>query len=330
MTNSYDNQTLYAYLLGLLPNEDTELLDEKTFTDPDFADSLNAAEKDLVDSYANGELSGKMLESFEAHYMVSPTRQQNVLFAKSLQEFAGNELASSRSVASGAPEEPKDKIGFFESIAAWAGGRRLFQFASAIAVIVLIAGGGLLLIRGLIGNGGDEVARVINQNSPRPIETPAAGTPLPESTQAPVNNNGTNVKPVNPQRSPAPRATPKSQVIEETQPVIAAITLVPSLRGGQKLAQLSLRTGTTTADFAINLESADYPSYKIELIDQDSGKRVWQAMSVKAQKKGETSSLNVNVSAKLLRSGVYSFSVSGVNKEGTVENIGDYPFRIVK
>src|SRR5215471_18201923 len=91
MTNSYDNQMLYAYLLGSLPNEDTEHLDEMTFTDPNFADQVDAAEKDLVDSYVNGELSGDMLARFESYYLSSPRRQQNVTFAKALQDFAENE-----------------------------------------------------------------------------------------------------------------------------------------------------------------------------------------------------------------------------------------------
>lgn len=324
MMNSYDDQTLYAYLLGILSTEDTELLDEKTFTDPDFADSLDAAEKDLVDLYANGELSGSMLESFEAHYMASPARRQNVSFAKSLQEFAGNELAS-RELAS---EQRKDKIGFFESIASWGGGQRIFQFAAAMAVALLVVGGGWLLIRGP-GSKNDEVAKIVNQNSSIATSTPLIGTPLPVNTQTPTNL-GTNVNSEIPQSSPAPKTTPKPPVLEEPKPVIASIALIPSLRGGQKLSQLQLKSETTAANFSIGLESSEYPAYKVELIDQDSGKRIWQAVSVKAKKKGEASSLNVNIPAKLLRSSVYSFSVSGVNKEGTMENIGDYPFKVVR
>ena len=42
MTNRYDNQTLYSYLLGSLPEEDTERFDEMTFTDPDCAFDIRA------------------------------------------------------------------------------------------------------------------------------------------------------------------------------------------------------------------------------------------------------------------------------------------------
>ena len=329
MKNIHDNQTLYSYLLGSLLDEDTERLDEMTFTDPVFADLLNAAEKDLVDSYVNGELSGNVRERFESYYMTSPMRRQNVLFASTLQEFAGNDPALSRTLVAGETRSRKDKTGFFESLAAGGGGFRAFQFAAVAAVIVLVVGAGWLLIRSLGNRNGDEIARSVNQNSVEPVNRLSEPTVTPSNTKVTVNG-GTNLKPEIPQSSPATKPTPKPPEVQQPQPVIAAITLLPSLRGGQKLAQLKLTPETTRADFAINLESADYAAYRIELIDQGSGKKVWQASSVKARGKGGASSLHASIPANLLRSNIYSFVVSGIANGGNAENIGDYPFRVVR
>jgi hypothetical protein len=67
----FDRKTITEYLLGTLPEADTARLDELSFTDDDFSDALNAAEKDLIDAYVQGELSGRVLERFESYFLAS-------------------------------------------------------------------------------------------------------------------------------------------------------------------------------------------------------------------------------------------------------------------
>lgn len=329
MKNSYDNQALFAYILGLLPDGDIDRLDEKTFTDTDFAESVNAAEAELADLYANGELSGEMLEQFESRYMASPIRRKKVLFAGALREFVEKQAtAEPRTliVQPGRDDESNGKIAVFLGwITAWRGGLRAFQFAGALVVLLLIGAGVWLVLNGLRGrSGGNEVASTTDQNSVNEIgNVQITASPAPTVGEIPKTN-------VKPETTPAPTPRPKSNVSDEPRPQVAMITLLPPVRGGEKLPQLELRQETEAAGFTIKLDSADYGSYKVELVDQNSGKAVWQARSVKPGKSGTSRSLSVTIPAKFLHSNIYSFTVSGIASNGSLENIGDYPFRVMR
>src|SRR5215470_46098 len=52
-----DDEMLVRYLVGTTTDEETEALDELSIVDEAFAERLRAAEHDLVDAYASGELS---------------------------------------------------------------------------------------------------------------------------------------------------------------------------------------------------------------------------------------------------------------------------------
>jgi hypothetical protein len=76
-----DERQLTRYLLGLLPDRETERFDEASVADDEFAARLRIAETDLVDSYVVGHLDGETLKRFESHYLSSPRRRRNVTFA---------------------------------------------------------------------------------------------------------------------------------------------------------------------------------------------------------------------------------------------------------
>ena len=88
MKTMYNNKDINAYLLGSLPAAEAEHFDELSFTDDDFADVLKTAEKDLVDAYVHGELTGAQLEKFQSYYLASPLRREKVYFANAFQDFA--------------------------------------------------------------------------------------------------------------------------------------------------------------------------------------------------------------------------------------------------
>src|SRR5262245_45385954 len=77
------DEQLVNYLLGQLPDEDAQRLDEASIADDEFVAHLRIVEHDLVDAYVSGTLAGQQLERFEAHYLASPRRRESVLFATS-------------------------------------------------------------------------------------------------------------------------------------------------------------------------------------------------------------------------------------------------------
>lgn len=102
-----DDRVLIRYLLGLLPEEETERLDELSIVGDDFACRLREVENDLVDAYASGELSGETLAQFELSYLSSAGGREKVRFAESLLASgvrataapAGNALADNAAAA---------------------------------------------------------------------------------------------------------------------------------------------------------------------------------------------------------------------------------------
>src|SRR5215831_5864233 len=77
-----DDQHLVDYLLGLLPEEEVERLDEESIADDDVAARLSAVEDDLVDAYVTETLDESLRTRFETVYLRSPHRREKVKFAR--------------------------------------------------------------------------------------------------------------------------------------------------------------------------------------------------------------------------------------------------------
>ena len=93
-------QTIRDYLLGQLPESETERLDELSITDDECAERIRAVEHDLVDEYARGELQGVVLEQFRSRYLTTPTatRRDSIRrsAAVSRREFRTRQLVRGR------------------------------------------------------------------------------------------------------------------------------------------------------------------------------------------------------------------------------------------
>ena len=90
---TYNVPMINQYLLGSLDEAETERFDGLSITDDQFAEALQAAEKDLVDAYVQGEINGDELERFKSHYLASPMRREKVEFARAFRGWAEADLA---------------------------------------------------------------------------------------------------------------------------------------------------------------------------------------------------------------------------------------------
>jgi hypothetical protein len=118
-----DEKLMTDFLLGNLPEEEIERLDELSLTDDDFVNRLQSVDNDLVDAYVKGELSGTMLAQFKANYLKSPKRQEKIAFAEALQKQI-------------------NKPGF-------AARRSEFQWGFAAAAVIILLLGGYLIFENL-------------------------------------------------------------------------------------------------------------------------------------------------------------------------------------
>jgi hypothetical protein len=102
-----DQEVLRNFLLGWLPQEQSQLIEERLLTDDAFFEELLIAEDDLVDQYLARDLSPDELRNFENHFLLTPERQQKVSFARNLKKYiaeAGDERPLEKSIITRPPK----------------------------------------------------------------------------------------------------------------------------------------------------------------------------------------------------------------------------------
>lgn len=73
-----------AYLLGELPEEESERFEEECFEQEDWPDQLNQVEQDLIEDYLRGDLTSERRRLFEQNYLTTTARVERVRMAAAL------------------------------------------------------------------------------------------------------------------------------------------------------------------------------------------------------------------------------------------------------
>jgi len=88
--SSNENHELRQYLLGLLPESERDVVDQRVMTDSEFFAELEAMEDELVDEYLSGQLNDQERKQFELHFSIGSERQNKVRFGRSWQSVLEN------------------------------------------------------------------------------------------------------------------------------------------------------------------------------------------------------------------------------------------------
>lgn len=162
----HDDEELVRYVLGLLPDEARERLDEASIADDEVAARLRSAETDLIDSYVRGRLSGATLERFESYYLSSPRRRENVSLAASFLSVVD------RSVARAEPVTWKTRF---------TRPTRLARIAAAAALVMAVCG--VFLFQAVRPR--NEVTRATPENGAVEQRAPEAASSSPPPASVP-------------------------------------------------------------------------------------------------------------------------------------------------
>lgn len=92
--NSEEEDRLVRYLLGLMPEEEAARMEEVYLSNDELNDELQAAERELIDRYADGTLSQTERDRFESFFLCSPGRKERLRFARALRAY-GQKLNAS-------------------------------------------------------------------------------------------------------------------------------------------------------------------------------------------------------------------------------------------
>ena len=313
---TYNDRSIVRYLLNSLPEAEAERFDELSIADVEFAEALSAAEKDLVDAYIQGELSGAELENFRSYYLASPLRRDKVEFALAFQTWAEkNAVAQAPEEREEQARKPQDSKAF-GLLRALQAPRLSWQWGLASAALVLLlVGGWLVFERARVRQQEEQRLAKIKSEQERDRAREEVGRlkqqPAPESRVAENVNTSAQTRP-----SP-PKATS-----------VAFFVLKPQMRGIGQVSTVSIPASTGYVAMQLELESNDYPAYRVALVDSSNNQVLWRSGKINATTNGKA--LSVRLRPGLLKPQTYLLQVSGVPANGRSEVVGDYPFRVVR
>jgi hypothetical protein len=296
-----DRQHLVDYLLGNLPDEEAERLDERTFSDDEFVWRLRELENDLIDQYARGELSGPALERFRSSYLSSPDRHARVAFAETLHTL--ERRADTHAVRNAAA--PGENMRSSALSLPW---------GLAAAAVLLLAVASYLLV----------------QNRRLRTEADQARAEQASLSQRAQDLQGQ----LQSERSTADRMQAEIDSLRETlaklrPTAMASFLLLPPTRGVGRIPTITVPRGTTDVTLRLVLETDEFSAYSAALREVSGGAVVSRTGPLTSAAEAERRSVVVQVPAATLKSRTYTVDLSGQRAGGPAELLTSYTFRVV-
>ena len=301
-----DRQRLVEYLLGSLPEEEADRLDELSIADDEFVWRLRAVENDLIDDYARGELSGQTLDRFRSAYLASSNRRERVAFAESFQALESRTTAPLLIETEASPRL-RDRRVQGPARSGWQAG------LAAAAVLALVAAG-YLLVQNL------QLRREMNQAH-------ADRAALAQQTQALQSQLQEERSSTAGMREELSRV--RDALAQLRPPTLASFLLLPATRGVGQVTNVPIPRGSSQLVLRLLLVSDDFPAYQASLKDPATGQILWRSATLTAEPEGERRVVTVTVPADGLKEQAYSLDLSGQPARGSSELLTSYAFRVV-
>jgi hypothetical protein len=318
-----DDAVLLRYLLGALPADEAEPIEDASVVDDDLAARLNAMEHDLVDRYVRGELENGTLAKFHTWYLSSPVRVQKVELARAFLRVADSGPAEAATVSAapaaiaaaegnakvnvapkfllgGSSSEQKPAKAWFDRLSDWS------MLGFATAVIILIVTVGFLSSRN---------KRLRNEVAETKKQTTELAAKLNEEHAAATANT---------QKGGA------TDALAHGLDNVATVTMFLSAptRGASTVPKVDVPAGTGLVVLSLGLGSNDEKSYRVQLMNPATQQILWHSGILRPGSDGTY--VSVPVPANVLRSQMYLIELMHDAANGAPELLGTYPFRVEK
>jgi hypothetical protein len=329
-----NDQTIIQYLLGSLPEEETERVEELWFIDEEFAVRLNAVENDLIDTYVSGKLCDEKLERFNSYYLASPKKRKKVKTARVFHAYAENAVATGQVGFASGPSQTNaksDRPFLHLTLLPFTFPRLVL---TAVAVLVLVEAGWLVFelsrLRSQIDQA--EVTRISLEQREKELQE------LLEKQRIVSLDVERELERVREEKDRVERQmTLERQIAGSQSPTlpanlnIAPFRLTAQARTASEVSLITIPPGTEYIALQVELEPDDYPSYKAILLTQPDKKPVgWRRERLKSKALGGSKVIEIIIPATLLKSRAYLLEVTGISDKGNAEGERGYPFRVVK
>ncbi len=342
--NANDNNLLRSYLLGALPEAETETCDELSFTDDDFVMRLQTVEDDLIDAFGQNELSPQERAQFQTYYLASPRRQEKVKFAQSFQSFAKRQVLAPALVPATPIVAAEPVRQMTEEPTSWLQSlRNLFklpnltmQWGMAAAALLLLLGGGWLFtemqrLRGQMNVAQTEQAAL--QQRERELQSQleqqrTTSTKTVAQLNEELQRTQQQLEQLKQQKELA--AQQAQQQAPPALPNLLHVELTPQTRGIGKTVELTIPANTDYAVLQLATPEDDFQAYQAAVLTPADQKLRWQSGRLKARTSGTSRVIDVSVRAKLLPPGNYVVQLNGLAANGQAEEIRKYSFKVVR
>jgi hypothetical protein len=133
------DERIFSYLLGELPEEESERFDAECFAGEDWPErikQIRLVERDLIDAYLSRELTPEQRQHFELNYLTTEVRLKRVATAAALTRHVG----TLRTEEAPAPT-PVGRTWVNSLIAFWRGRSLTLRAGLAVGVVLVMMGG---------------------------------------------------------------------------------------------------------------------------------------------------------------------------------------------
>jgi len=297
--HTYSIQTIRDYLLGQLPEAETERLDELSITDDECAELIRAVEHDLADAFARGELHGTALEQFRSRYLTTPRQRETARFAAALQSREGLDDNVEKPARVSSREVPRVPTRIREG-AAW------IRWAPVAAAILLATASVWLALDNRTLRARATGAESARNELQRDRQFREADVRRSSDTTPPSIS-----------RMPSPL-------------MVATLVLAPQLRGARQLPTVALADGIGDLAVQLELEPVDYPAFEATLVAARGDRPLWRTDRLIARTSGSRKTIDLRLPSAVLSPQDYLIRVSGVPARGVSEIVGEYRFTVVR
>lgn len=326
---STTDEMISEFLLKQLPEAESDAIEEKFFTDPDFFERICAVENQLVDHYIRGRMSRKEQELFERNYLITPARRQKVAFAKSLARATSQvQTAEVREVNKTRETSVSGWRTFWSSLRAFS---LVPKMAMALAVILAI--GSLWAVFKINALRRDLIAADQERQSFEQRQQDL-NRKLQDLERKVSQGNTQNeilakeLENLRQQREELEKPKPQPQTTVPAPASIASFLLLPgSVRGSESAKSLVLTPKTETVQIQIKFDSNDYSNYQVQVRTVE-GTQVFSQRDLKARAGKDGATVSVKIPAKKLAKNDYLLTLSGADPSQQPVEVEKYFFRV--
>jgi anti-sigma-K factor RskA len=320
--DAHNDDVLVQYLLGDLPEDEQQQIEQRIFADDDFYERVLEVEEDLRCAYAQGTMPLAAKTKFEKRFLIFADERERVQLAREIIDELPKAVAGRVLEQSSLRFERRTRHGLFGRLRE--GPRPALRYAMAAAALIVIAGLLWLVfetvrLRNQINQLRSQRTTIERQVEQRSEEERARIEQLNKELSEERDRRGQLEEEI--ARRDHKPAAPQSFV---------AMLLSPGLiRGGGETKRLVLPSDTDQVRLMLTVTGNTSNNYRVVLMNSE-GKELWSRQGLTTHRDGTRIVLACSIPSRLIAEADYELKLSGLDDAGRPERTDSYYFTVLK